>query len=204
MTDKRKVIIAICGASGSIYGIRLLKALMEKPLHLIVILSNAGISVLEHETAFKRDVLFSTFLKSQGINSHPESTIEVLGQGDVASGPASGSFQHSGMVISPCSMKTLAAISAGLADNLITRAADVCLKEKRPLILVPRETPLSLIHLENMTRVSRAGAVILPPCPSFYSFPKTIEALVDTVVARILDQLQIRNDLAPRWKNINQ
>jgi 4-hydroxy-3-polyprenylbenzoate decarboxylase len=113
--------------------------------------------------------------------------------------PASGSFKHSGMVIAPCSMKTLSAISTGLADNLITRSADICLKEKRPLIIVPRETPLSTIHLKNMQRVSSAGAVVLPAMPGFYSRPETIQDMVDFVVARILNQLNIEHNLMGEW-----
>jgi len=103
------------------------------------------------------------------------------------------------MVIAPCSMSTLAAISSGITDNLIHRAADVCLKEKRPLILLPRETPLSLIHLKNMTRAAEAGAVILPPSPGFYTRPKTIDDLVDSVVARVMDHLGLDQTLSPRW-----
>ncbi|MCA1787202.1 MAG: UbiX family flavin prenyltransferase, partial [Desulfobacteraceae bacterium] len=104
-----------------------------------------------------------------------------------------------GMVVVPCSMKTLAGAAAGYADNLITRACDVTLKERRPVILVPRETPMNLIHLENMVRLTRAGAVILPASPSFYSFPDTLDTLVDTVVARILDHLGVAQTLMPGW-----
>ena len=106
---------------------------------------------------------------------------------------------HHGIAVVPCSMKTLAAVACGYADNLITRSCDVCLKERRSLVLVPRETPFGLIHLENMARAARAGAVILPPIPSFYSFPATIEDLVDTVVARIMDHLKVPHDLGTRW-----
>jgi 4-hydroxy-3-polyprenylbenzoate decarboxylase len=103
------------------------------------------------------------------------------------------------MVIAPCSMNTLAAISSGITDNLIHRAADVCLKERRPLILLARETPLSLIHLKNMTRAAKAGAVIMPPSPGFYTRPETIDDLVDSIVARVLDHLRLNNELSPRW-----
>jgi 4-hydroxy-3-polyprenylbenzoate decarboxylase len=125
--------------------------------------------------------------------------LTVFGREDWMAPVASGSNPPDAMVICPCSMGTLAAVAQGLADNLIERAADVMLKERRPLVLVPRETPLSTIHLENMLRLSRAGAVIVPPAPGFYTRPESIGDLVDFVVARILDQLQIPNELSPRW-----
>ncbi|MDY6879448.1 MAG: UbiX family flavin prenyltransferase, partial [Thermodesulfobacteriota bacterium] len=115
-------------------------------------------------------------------------------------GPASGTFTHDGMVVVPCSMKTLAAIASGMAGSLIERAADVCLKERRPLILVPRETPYSTVHLNNMLSAAQAGAVILPPAPAFYFHPKTIEELADFIAARILDQLGIRHSLIDEWR----
>ncbi len=192
-------IVALCGASGSIYGIRLLKAFLEKPNHVIAMISHGGFRVMEHENEFKKDGSFLKFLKKQGITFHKDSSLEVFQQNDFGAAPASGSFCHSGMAIAPCSMKTLASIASGFADNLITRSADVCLKEKRPLIIVLRETPLSLIHLENMTRLARAGAVIMPACPSFYSGAASIDALADTVVARVLDHLKVKHDLVPRW-----
>ena len=198
-TKKEKFVISICGASGSIYGIRLLKALLSKPFHIFLIISSAGYKVLEHETKFKKFSSFLEFLHSEGVIFHKEAALQILDANDIAGAPASGSFVHSGMAIAPCSMKTLAQISCGIADNLITRAADVALKEKRRLVLLPRETPFSLIHLNNMTKVLKAGATIIPPSPSFYSQPKTIEELVDTVVARVLDHLGVDNNLVKRW-----
>ncbi|MBF0412901.1 MAG: UbiX family flavin prenyltransferase [Desulfamplus sp.] len=195
----KKYIVAICGASGSIYGIRLIKALIEQPCHLMVIISDGGLRVLEHETIFNGQSSFKDFLTLEGAVFHESSTLEVFTQHEACAAPASGSFIHNGMAIAPCSMKTLAAIASGMADNLITRSADVCLKEKRPLILLPRETPLNLIHLENMTRLCRAGATIMPPSPSFYTFPSTIEQLCDTVVARILDHFGFEHNLVQRW-----
>lgn len=192
-------VIAISGASGVIYGIRLLKALVHFPCRVILMVSQGGFRVLAHEMGFTPGTDFQAFLVDNGVICHEKSSIEIFCETDYAVSPASGSFVHSGMAVVPCSMKSLAAISAGYADNLISRSADVCLKERRPLILVPRETPLSLIHLENMTRACRAGATILPPSPSFYSSPGTVEALVDTIVARILDHLKVRHDLFPRW-----
>ncbi len=196
-------IVALCGASGSIYGIRLLKALLERACHVIAIISDGGFRVMEYETGFKKNNDFADFLKdclrNQGVNFHEKASLEIFHQNDFAAAPASGSFFHSGMAISPCSMKTLAGIASGFADNLITRSADVCLKEKRPLILVLRETPFSIIHLQNMTKLAGAGAVIMPACPSFYSMPSSIDELADTVIARILDHLNIEHDLVPRW-----
>lgn len=193
-------VVAISGASGSIYGIRLIKALLETENRVMVILSSAGVQVLSHEMGYEKTDGFNAFLISCGVRISDRSLLEVFSEDDIASAPASGSFVHSGMVVAPCSMKTLSAVAAGFADNLITRSADVCLKERRTLILVPRETPFNMIHLENMTRAHRAGAVILPPNPSFYMHPKTIEDLVDSVVARILDHLGTGTDLLPRWE----
>lgn len=199
MKNMKRYIVAICGASGSIYGIRLIKRLLESPCHLIVIISDGGLRVLEHETIFNSQSSFLDFLMLEETRFHEAATLEVLSQHDCSAAPASGSFIHSGMAIAPCSMKTVASIAAGMADNLITRSADVCLKERRPLILLPRETPFNLIHLENMTRACRAGATIMPPCPSFYTFPSTIDQLCDTVVARVLDHLGVEHELLARW-----
>lgn len=196
---KPTYVVAITGASGVIYGVRLLKALVQTPCRVILMVSQGGFRVLDHEMGVTPEKDLQQFLKVQGVICHSQSAIEIFCETDYAVSPASGSFVHSGMIIVPCSMKSLAAIAAGYADNLISRSADVCLKERRPLILVPRETPLSLIHLENMTRVCRAGGTILPPSPSFYTAPATVEALVDTITARILDHLNVRHDLVPRW-----
>lgn len=196
---KKTFIVGISGASGSIYGLRLIKALIEAQYRVLVILSNGGQCVLEHEAGYDKKDSFHTFLKSRTIVPVQKDDLVIFTQDQIGAGPASGSFVHSGMVICPCSMKTLSSVAAGYADNLLTRSADVCLKEQRPLILVPRETPFNRIHLENMLRAQDAGAVILPPNPSFYTFPDTIEKLVDTVVARILDHLDISHDLVSRW-----
>lgn len=195
---KKKIIVAICGASGVIYGIRLLKALLERPVNVKLIISKAGEEVLKHETDYN-GTDFKSFLNKEGIEPHPEAKLECYQPNDLFAPPASGSFRHNGMVIAPCSMKTLGMISSGIADNLIHRAADVCLKEKRPLILIPRETPLDLIHLENMHRAALAGATIMPPSPSFYFQPKTINELVDTVIARVLDHIGIRQSIVKQW-----
>jgi 4-hydroxy-3-polyprenylbenzoate decarboxylase len=194
----KKIVVAICGASGSIYGIRLLKALLKNPINIYLIISSAGYKVLEHETGYKGE-LFSSFLKDKGITFNKNAHLNTYNQDDFFAPPASGSFRNDGMVIAPCSMKTLGAIAAGIADNLIHRAADVNLKEKRPLILLPRETPLNIIHLKNMYVAAKTGATIMPPSPSFYSNPESISDLVDSVIARVLDHLKIEHDLSKEW-----
>lgn len=194
----KKIIVAICGASGSIYGIRLLKALLSKPVNIYLIISNAGLEILKYENGYSgKD--FTSFLKNKGIVIHKDAGLNIYEQNDLFAPPASGSFRHDGMVIAPCSMKTLAAIASGMADNLIHRAADVSLKEKRPLILLPRETPLSIIHIKNMHKAAMSGATIMPPSPSFYCNPKTISDLVDTVIARVLDHLKIKQNIVRQW-----
>ncbi|NQT10845.1 MAG: UbiX family flavin prenyltransferase [Desulfobacteraceae bacterium] len=194
----KKIIVAICGASGSIYGIRLLKALLNKPVNIYLFISNAGLKILEYENGYSgKD--FISFLKDKGVAIHKDANLNIYEQDDFFAPPASGSFRHDGMVIAPCSMKTLAAIASGVADNLIHRAADVSLKEKRPLILLPRETPLSAIHIKNMYKLAMSGATIMPPSPSFYSNPKNISDLVDSVIARVLDHLKIEHDLSKEW-----
>ncbi|MCK4468194.1 MAG: UbiX family flavin prenyltransferase [Desulfobacterales bacterium] len=194
----KKIIVTICGASGSIYGIRLLKALLNKPVNIYLIISKAGLEILKYENSYSGKDLTS-FLKDKGVVIHKDAGLNIYEQDDFFAPPASGSFRHDGMVIAPCSMKTLGAIASGVADNLIHRAADVSLKEKRPLILLPRETPLNIIHLKNMYVAAKAGATIMPPSPSFYSNPKSISDLVDTVIARVLDHLKIEQDLVKEW-----
>jgi 4-hydroxy-3-polyprenylbenzoate decarboxylase len=191
-------VVAICGASGSIYGIRLLEALLIQPVHVYLLISSAGRLVLQHEMACQSDDM-PAFLQARGLTFHKAAGLEIYDEKDFLAPPASGSFRHDGMVIAPCSMATLAHIAGGLADNLVHRAADVCLKEKRPLMLLPRETPLNRIHLSNMLKAAEAGCTILPPCPSFYNHPETINDLVDTVVARVLDHLGLPQTLQPQW-----
>lgn len=198
VVTSKKIVAAICGASGALYGVRLLKALLERPGEVLLSVSRAGEKVLRHETEYDGGS-FESFLKAQGTNFHSEARLRTYDPDDLFAPQASGSFRHDGMIIAPCSMKTLGAIAGGLADDLILRAADVCLKERRPLVLLTRETPLSLIHLENMTRAARAGATIMPPCPGFYNRPRSILEIVDATVARALDQLHIDNDLMHRW-----
>jgi len=195
---KKTVVVGICGASGAIYGIRLLKALLAKPIEVYLVISEAGLAVLRHEVDYGGGP-FDDFLKRQGISFHWDARLYQHDVTDLFAPPASGSFRHDGMAIAPCSMKTLGAIASGIAGGLIHRAADVCLKERRPLVLMTRETPLNLIHLENMRRAVLAGATIMPPCPGFYTRPETLMDVVDGTVARALDQLDIDNDLTKRW-----
>jgi len=194
----RKIIVAVCGASGSIYGLRLLRALVQKPLDISLIISGAGRQVLTHETDYPGGPMMDYLIKT-GVVPHENAVLKNYAPTDLFAPPASGSFRHDGMVVAPCSMRTLANISSGIAENLIHRAADVCLKENRPLILLPREMPFSRIHLDNLQRASAAGAVIIPPSPSFYFHPRTIDDLVDTVVARVLDHLHVEHHLIGQW-----
>lgn len=195
---RKRIVLSITGASGTIYGIRTLRALMAAGAEVHAIVSESGRTVLMHECGWNGHDL-SAFLTSFFDFVHPGSVLNVHSESDFFAPPASGSFLHSGMVIVPCSMKTMASVASGMAGNLILRAADVCLKERRPLVMVVRETPLSLIHIENMRTLSLAGAIIMPASPSFYSFPSSVDDLVDTVVSRILDHLGIRNSLSSRW-----
>ncbi len=181
-----KVIIAITGASGAIYGMRLIRVLNEKGLDVSCIISNAAHKVLECESQPAKSV------KGWDKGCYNENEIEAPF--------SSGSARADAMVVAPCSMKTLSAIASGLSSNLITRSADVMIKEKKRLVLVPRETPLSPIHLENMLKLSKIGVTILPAMPGFYHKPEKIEDLIDFIVGKILDSLDIENSLYGRWK----
>jgi 4-hydroxy-3-polyprenylbenzoate decarboxylase len=189
------LIVGITGASGAPYAVSLLRALTaaEQPVSLII--SGHGLRLLHTEMGIQT---LDALREAVGGTSWDRS-ITVYDDRDRGAAPASGSAPSAGMVVCPCSMGTLSAIAAGSSRSLIERAADVTLKERRKLVLVPRETPLSEIHLRNMLRVTRAGAVVLPAAPGFYHKPTTVDALVDFVVARVLDQLGIPNELAPRW-----
>ncbi|MCX9012195.1 MAG: UbiX family flavin prenyltransferase [Candidatus Methanoperedens sp.] len=183
-----EIVIGISGASGVQYGIRLLEALRNMGgfnTHLII--SEPAKQLIQIETELSvRDV------ESLGDNIYRDD--------DFTSPVASGSHKSRGMIVAPCSMKTLASIASGMSDTLISRAADVCLKEKRPLILMVRETPLNLIHIENMRRAAEAGAVILPACPAFYPMPESVDDMIDFMAGRALDLLGIEHDLYKRWK----
>jgi 4-hydroxy-3-polyprenylbenzoate decarboxylase len=186
------VTLGITGASGAPYAVRLLRALNESGTAVRLIVSTYGVRLLAEETEVRG-------LDGLRAATGDWSRVELYDSLDRGATPASGSAPSRGMVVCPCSMGTLASIAAGTSRNLVERAADVALKERRPLILVPRETPLSLIHLENMTRLTRAGATILPAAPGFYNRPRSIDDLVEFVVARILDHLDVPHELGRRW-----
>jgi 4-hydroxy-3-polyprenylbenzoate decarboxylase len=190
------IVVGITGASGAPYAVRLLQELAaaHRPISLVV--SKFGMRLLETEVGIgSMDALRTAVGKDAW-----DSCIESYSNDDRGAPPASGSSLTSGMIVCPCSMGTLSAISVGASRSLIERAADVTLKERRKLILVPRETPLSAIHLSNMLRLTRAGAVIMPAAPGFYNRPKEISQLIDFVVARMLDQLGVEQKLVRRWE----
>lgn len=179
-----EVVIGISGASGVGYGIRLLQVLQGSVTHLI--LTDAARKIIEVETNFSPEDV-------EDLADH------VHLPDDFTSPIASGSYPFDAMVIIPCSMRTMAAVASGMSDNLIGRSAEICLKDRRRLVLVPRETPLSLIQLRNMVSVTEAGAIVLPACPAFYPKPRNLEELVDILVGRVLDLIGIENNLYQRW-----
>ena len=200
MTDPQTVCLALTGASGMPYGIRLLECLLAAGCRVSLLYSRAARIVARQEMALElpdQAAEAEAFFKARFAGL--PGTLAVFGREDWFAPVASGSNPARVMIVCPCSMGTLAAIAQGLSDNLIERAADVMLKERGKLILVPRETPLSAIHLENMLRLTRAGAVILPPCPAFYRHPQSVADLVDFVVARLLDQAGVAHSLMARW-----
>ncbi|MCD9122320.1 UbiX family flavin prenyltransferase [Cupriavidus sp. UGS-1] len=187
----RRVIVAITGATGAVYGVRLLqvlRAVADVETHLLI--SPAGVMNLQHELDIGK--------------AEAEALADVVHNvRDIGATLASGSFRAQAMVIAPCSMRTLAAIAHGLSDNLITRAADVMLKERRKLVLMVRETPLNLAHLRNMTAVTEIGGIVFPPVPGFYQKPDTIAQLVDHTIGRVLDLIDVPQTLAPSWAGLN-
>lgn len=195
MAAGRPIVFAITGASGAPYAIRLLEQLITAKRQVQLVISSHGLRLLETESGVGSEAELRERVGASKWNEY----VTVFDDADRGAAPASGSALNAGMVICPCSMGTLSAISIGASRSLVERAADVALKERRPLVLVPRESPLSAIHLENMLRVTRAGAVILPAAPGFYHRPSSIDDLVDFVVARVLDHLSIEHNLVRRW-----
>lgn len=194
------ITVALTGASGLPYGLRLIECLLQAKKRVWVMYSQAAQVVAKQEmglTLPSRPEAFQQWLQQQ--HQPDAGQLAVFGREAWFAPPASGSNPADAMVICPCSMGTLAAVAHGMSDNLIERAADVMIKEQRKLILVPRETPLSVIHLENMLKLARLGVCILPPEPAFYTHPQTVADMVDFVVARILDQLDVAHQLHPRW-----
>lgn len=198
--DKRRVTLAMTGASGAQYGLRLLECLVKADVEVYFLVSQAALLVVATETELSlppKPQALETYLTER--YSAREGQIRVFGKQDWMAPVASGSGAPSAMVVCPCSTGSLSAIATGASNNLIERAADVALKERRKLILVPREAPFSTVHLENMLKLSQMGAVILPASPGFYHKPRSVDDLVDFVVARILNQLGIEQDLLARW-----
>lgn len=187
----QRIVIGITGATGTIYGIRLLQVLRELGAETYLIMSKWAVATLKYETSMTeaeiRELAFENYTAK-----------------DLSAPIASGSFQHDGMIIAPCSMKTLAAVRSGFCDDLISRAADVSMKEGRKLTLVVRETPLSDIHLDNMLFLRRAGAVIFPPVPAFYTRPSSLDDLVNQSVGRILDSVGLKIDGFERWEGFRR
>jgi 4-hydroxy-3-polyprenylbenzoate decarboxylase len=189
MATPRRLIVGITGASGSIFGVRLLEMLRGTGIETHLVMSRWGARTLVHETNYTPEQV-----QALATVTHPLT--------DQGASISSGSFVTMGMVIAPCSVRTLAAIAHGLGDHLVHRAADVVLKERRTLVLAVREAPLSEIHLDNMLKLARMGVVIAPPVPAFYSRPSTIDEIVNFTAARLLDQFGIHVD-ADRWKGLN-
>lgn len=190
MSAPARLIVAITGATGAVYGVRLLQVLRELPgieAHLLV--SDAGVLNLHQELDMNRRQVEAL--------AHVVHNVR-----DVGASIASGSFRSEGMIVAPCSMRTLAAIAHGLSDNLITRAADVTLKERRRLVLMVRETPFNLAHLHNMTTVTEMGGIVFPPLPAFYQRPQSLAEMIDHTVGRVLDLFSIAHTLTPQWQGI--
>ncbi|MDF1555883.1 MAG: UbiX family flavin prenyltransferase [Deferrisomatales bacterium] len=185
----RRLTVGITGATGAIFGVRLVEALHDTVVETHLVMSDWGRRTIEHETSYS-------------VAEVEKMAAVVHDYRDQGATISSGSFRTEGMVVAPCSMKTLAAIAAGLAENLVQRAADVVLKEQRKLVLMVREMPLSPIHLENMLKLARLGVVVLPPMPAFYNKPQSLGDMVDHVVARVLDQFDIPAAFAKRWDGV--
>ena len=207
MPSNKRIVLGTSGASGMIYTLRLIKGLLSANVSIYWVVSSMGQKVMSHES--ENNKLFAkkfsggslkNYLKEINLlNSTNEHLLVEMSSDNFFAKPASGSFLHDGMVVLPCSMKSTSAIASGLSDNLLLRSADVCIKEKRPLILVPREMPFSSIHLKNMLTLSELGVFILPACPGFYTMPESIFDLADFVASRIMDNLRIPHDMICRW-----
>ncbi|MGQ9881861.1 MAG: UbiX family flavin prenyltransferase [Armatimonadota bacterium] len=192
-----KLVVGVTGASGAIYAVRFLQHASHYFNQLLVTASEHALSVARSELGLDLD---ANALCTQSLLGAEYPNIVFLNPKDYFTPPASGSFRHDGMVIIPCSMGTAGRIAHGVSDDLLTRAADVCLKERRKLILVVRETPLNLVHLRTLTALTEAGAIVLPASPAFYHRPRSVEDLVDTVVARVLQQLGVEQQIVAQWQ----
>jgi 4-hydroxy-3-polyprenylbenzoate decarboxylase len=185
-TQRKRLVVGITGATGSIFGVRILQALQGSEVETHLIVSKWGARTVAHETSYTLEQVQKLATRCYSAN-------------DQGAALSSGSFLTNGMVVAPCSMRTLGAIAQGHGDHLVHRAADVILKERRKLVLLVREAPLNEIHLENLLKLSRMGVVIFPPVPAFYSHPQSIDEMVDHIVMRVLDQFDIHLDLTERW-----
>ena len=188
----KTIIVGMTGASGSIYGLRLIEELAKKNFKIHVVATAAAMKVVPFETGQSVE----NFIKTLKSNNH-DTTLEEID--NFFSKIASGSYQTAGMIIAPCSMGTLAKMAHGISTNLLIRAADVCLKERRPLVVLARETPLNRINLENMLTLTTAGAMIYPASPGFYHRPETLEEVIDFMVGKVLDAFEVEHDLFERW-----
>jgi flavin prenyltransferase len=186
-----RILVGISGATGAIYGIRLLELLREAQVETHLMVSKPAERTIAWETPYSLDAVRALAHRAYPI-------------GDIGSEPSSGSFLHDGMIIAPCSVKTLAAIAAGYCDNLLTRAADVTLKDRRKLVLLVREAPLSLVHIRNMAAVTEMGAIVAPPVPAFYNQPRTLDDIVNHTVGRVLDMFGIEASVVKRWAGMRQ
>jgi 4-hydroxy-3-polyprenylbenzoate decarboxylase len=191
--DMRKIILGLTGASGSIYFLRLIEQLSQQEVELHLIASESGVKVLQYETGITLSEQIMLWNKNKA-------KVILEDNENLFSGAASGSSQFDAMAVVPCSMSTLAMLAHGITETLLTRAADVMMKERRKLVLVPRETPLSTLHLKNMTELSQLGAIILPAMPGFYGQPDTMDDLINFVVGKTLDSLGIENNYYQRWE----
>lgn len=189
--NPRRLIVAITGASGAVYGVRLLELLRGCGVETHLVVSPAGWLTIEQELERPRREIEALADVNHGIR-------------EIGATVASGSFDTMGMIVAPCSMKTLAGVALGLADNLVTRAADVTLKERRRLVLMVREAPFNLAHLRNMVAVAEMGGIVVPPVPAFYSKPKTVADIVDHTVFRVLDLFGIHSPVLARWRGMNK
>ena len=195
--EERRLVVAITGASGCVYAVRLLESVVQHYDRIYLTASENALAVIRAELGID---FAGDEMETESLLGRRYPNVEVLAPHDLAAPPSSGSTRYQGMVVIPCSMGTAGRIAAGISNDLVTRTADVCLKERRQLILVVRESPLNLIHLRNLTALAEAGATILPAAPAFYQHPKTVDDLVSFVVARVLQQLGLAQDLLPEWE----
>lgn len=195
----KQIVVAITGASGSIYGLRLVEELLRADCRVTLLLSKAGLEVLRYESGLQWHGSAESLQQQMRAHFGANESLRHFAADDLFAPVASGSSAPDAVVIAPCSMGTIGRIAAGISDNLIERVADVALKERRELLLLPRETPLNQIHLQNLLRLSQAGAQIVPAMPAFYHRPTTLAELVDFMVGKLLDSLRIEHRLFPRW-----